>query len=159
MKHGDGSVIIWVAISWYSADPVITLNDQITASYYVDILGSQVHPMVQMFPNSAAIFKNDSSPIHKSRSVQSWFEEHEDVLKHFPWPAQSPGLNIIEPLWSVLDSGVRSRFPSPSYLEQLEDVLHVEWYSILLETIQNLYESIQRRIQTVLQADGGPTPY
>jgi len=133
VKHGDGSVMIWVAISWYSTDPIIILNDQITASYYMDILGSQVHPMVQMFPNGATIFKNDSSPIHKSRSVQSWFEEHEDVLKHFPLPAQSPDLNIIEPLWSVLDSGVRSRFPSPSSLEQLEDVLHVEQYSIRLD--------------------------
>ena len=134
--------MIWVAISWYSADP-ITLNNQITASDYVDILGSQVHPMVQMFPKSAAIFKNDSSPIHKSRSVQFWFEEHEDVLKHFPWPTQSPDLNIIEPLWSVLDSGVRSRFPSPSSLKQLDDVLHVERYSIPLETIQNLYSLFQ----------------
>jgi len=119
-------VTIWVAISWYSAAPVPTLNGQITARNYVDILGSQVHPMVQMlFPNSAAVFKDDSSPIHKSRTVQSWLEEHEDVLKHSPWPAQSLDLNIIEPLLSVSDSWVRSRFPSPS-LKQLEDVLHVE---------------------------------
>jgi len=72
--------MIWVAVSWYSADPVVTLNGQIITSDYMDILGSQVHSMVQMFPNSAAILKDDISPIHKSRSVQSWFEEHEDVL-------------------------------------------------------------------------------
>jgi hypothetical protein len=64
--------MIWVAISWYSADSIIILNGEITASDYVDILGSQVHPMVQiLFPNSAAIFEDDSSPIHKSRSDQS----------------------------------------------------------------------------------------
>jgi len=28
-----------------------------------------------------------------------------------------------------------------------------------LETIQNLHESIPRRIQAVLQANGDPTPY
>jgi hypothetical protein len=27
-------------------------------------------------------------PIHKARSVQSWFEECEDALHHLPWPAQ-----------------------------------------------------------------------
>jgi hypothetical protein len=124
VKHGARSVMIWVAISWYSADPVITLNGQITAGDYMDILLNRVHCMVQMFSNSAAVFIDDSSPIHKARSVQSWLEEHEDILKHFSWPAHSPELNIIEPLWSVLDSRLRSRFPFPSSLKQLEDVLH-----------------------------------
>ena len=26
VKHGGGSVVIWAAISWYSAGPVITRN-------------------------------------------------------------------------------------------------------------------------------------
>jgi hypothetical protein len=38
VKHGGGSVIIWAAMSWHSAGPVITLNDRITASDYVDTL-------------------------------------------------------------------------------------------------------------------------
>jgi len=41
----------------YSAGPKITLNGQITASNYVDILDNQVHPMVQMLlPNNDVIF-------------------------------------------------------------------------------------------------------
>jgi hypothetical protein len=95
---------------------------------------------------------------HTARSVQFWFQEHEDALQHLPWSAQSPDLNIIEPLWSVLDSRMRSRFPPQSSLKQLEDVLQEEWYSIPLQTIQNLRETIPRRIQTALRANGGPTP-
>ena len=121
----------------------------------MDILCSLVHPMVQvLLPNNDAVFQDDDSPIHTARSVQSWLEEHEDALQHLLWLAQLPNLNIIEPLWSVLESRVRSRFPR-STLKQLEE----EWYSIPLETIQNLHESIPRRIQAVLQANGGPTPY
>ena len=90
-KHGGASVTIWAAISWYFAGPMITVNGEITASDYVDILGNQVHPVVQMlFPNSDAIFQDDSSAIHTGRSVMSWFEEREDALQHLPWPAQSP---------------------------------------------------------------------
>ena len=59
--------MIWAAISWYSAGAVITLNGQITASDYMDILGNQVRPMVQMFPNNDAVFQDDSSPIHTVR--------------------------------------------------------------------------------------------
>jgi hypothetical protein len=64
---------------------VITLNGQITASDYMDILGSQVHPVVWMLllPNDA-IIQDDSSPIHTARSVQLWFEQHEDTLQHLP---------------------------------------------------------------------------
>ena len=47
VKHGGGSVMIWVAISWYCAGPIITLNGRITASDCKDILGNQVHAMVQ----------------------------------------------------------------------------------------------------------------
>ena len=85
----------------------------------MDISGNQVHPVVQMFPNNDTIFQDDSSLIHTARSVQTWFEEHEDALQHLPWPAQSPYLNIIKPLWSVLESRVRSRFPPTSSLKQL----------------------------------------
>jgi hypothetical protein len=71
--------------------------------------GSQVHLMVQMlFLNDVIVFKVDSLPIHTARSVQSWFEEHEDELQHVPWSAQLPDLNI-EPPWSVFESRVRSR--------------------------------------------------
>jgi hypothetical protein len=136
---GSRSVVIQAAISWYSAGPIITLNGQITAIDYMVILGNPVHPMVQMvFSNNDAIFQDDNSLIHTAVSVQSWCEEHENVLQHHPWPAQLPDINIIEPLWSVLESWVRSRLPPPSTLKQLEDVLSEDWYRIPLETIQNL---------------------
>ena len=62
--------------------------------------------------------------------------------------------NIIEPLRSVLERMVRSRLP-PLSLRQLEE----ECYSIPLESIQNVYENIPRKVQAVLQADGGSPPY
>jgi len=40
VKHGGGSVMIWAAMSWYSAGPIVTLNGRITASDYVDTLGA-----------------------------------------------------------------------------------------------------------------------
>jgi hypothetical protein len=55
--------------------------------------------MIQtLFPNNDAGLQDDSAPIHTCGTVQSWFEEHDDELQHLPWPAQSPNVNIIEPL-------------------------------------------------------------
>ena len=132
MKHADRCDDLGSNI-YYSAGPVLTQNAQNTASDYMDILGSQVHPVVQvLFSNNAAIFKDNNLPIHIVRTVQSWFEEHEDSLQHLLWLAQSPNLNIIKTVWSIGESRVRSRF-SPSFLKQLE-----EWNSIPLETIHIL---------------------
>ena len=78
----------WAAVSWYSIGPIITLNSRITTSDYVDILGNQVHPLVQMlFPYYDEIFQDDSLPTLTARSVYSWFEEHDGALQHLPLPA------------------------------------------------------------------------
>jgi hypothetical protein len=110
-----------------------------------------------LLTNNDAVLQDDRSPIHTVRSVLSWFEQHEDALQHLPWTAQLPDLNIIELLWSVLESKVRGRFLPPSPVKQLEDVLHEERHNIPLETIQNLRESTSRGTQAVLQANGDLT--
>jgi predicted Zn-dependent protease len=84
------------------------------------------------------------------------FEEHEGELQHLFWPAQLPDLRIVEPLWSASETTVRSRFPPSTSLKQLQDVLQEEWYKIPLQTVQNFYEFVPRRIVAVLKAKGGP---
>jgi len=107
-----------------------------------------------LFPNNYAIFQVDDVPIHTARSVHSWFEEHEDALQHLFWLAQLPTLDIIKPLWSFLESRVRSRFP-PLSLKQLEE----EQYSIPLETVQNLTLVYSKKDTSCVTGIGGPTPY
>jgi hypothetical protein len=151
--------MVWAAISWYSVGPIITLHGQITARNCMDRLGNQVHPTIQTFLNNDAVFQDDSPPIHKAGTAHSLFEKHESELQHLPWLAQLPDFNIIELLWSVLETRVRNRFLSPTSLKQSEHILPEEWYKILLETVQNLYGSIPRMTAAVLKAKGDPTPY
>jgi hypothetical protein len=126
VKHGGGFVKVWAAISWYSVGSTVTDYGRITAREDVDRQGNQVHHMIQtLFPNISAIFQDYNTTMHTTRTVGSWFEEHEDQL-HLSWTTQSPLLNIIEPLWSVLEIGVRNRFPPRISPKQVEDVLQEE---------------------------------
>jgi hypothetical protein len=58
-----------------------------------------------------------------------------------------------------LETGLWNRFPPPTSLKQLEDILQEEWYEFPLVAVENLYESISKNISAVLKAKGGPTPY
>jgi hypothetical protein len=74
VKHGDGSVMIWAGISWHSAG---ILNGQIAGCYYVDILGNQGHPVIQMlFPSNGAFFKGDNLFIHTQPEVFNLLLRH-----------------------------------------------------------------------------------
>jgi hypothetical protein len=82
-------VIIWEAISWYSAVPIIILHGRNARREYVDRLDNQVHPTIQtLFPNSHAVFQDDNAHIHTAVTIQSWYEEHEGELQDLPWPVQ-----------------------------------------------------------------------
>lgn len=115
--------------------------------------------MQTLFPDGDGIFQDDNAPIHTAGIIKSWYDEHSEDFQHMPWPAQSPDLNIIEAVWSILEVQIRNVYPPPSSLKALEELLISEWYKIPTETIQKLYQSIPRRVQAVIKAKGGPTPY
>lgn len=48
----------------------------------------------------------------QSRANANVVEEQEEEAQYLPWLARSPDLNIIDPLWVVLEQQVRARLPS-----------------------------------------------
>lgn len=77
--------------------------------------------MVQtLFLDGDAIFQEDNAAIHSAGCIGSWCENE---VKHPPWPAQSPDLYIVEPVWDSLENKVRSRFPPPAFIKELASVL------------------------------------
>jgi hypothetical protein len=130
----------------YSVGLIITILGRITEREYAERLDNQVHFMIPtLFPNNSTVLQDHSGPLHTAGIVQPWFEEHEGGLQHLPWSAQSPDLNIIEPLWSVLETKMRNSFLPPASLKQFADFIQEKWYKIKLETVQNMHESITRK--------------
>ena len=65
--------------------------------------------MVQdFFLEGNTIFQDDNAPIYKAKVVTKWLEEHSSEVEHLIWPLQSPNLNIIKHLSSILEKQVRS---------------------------------------------------
>ncbi|GFX90284.1 transposable element tcb2 transposase [Trichonephila clavipes] len=57
--------------------------------------------------------EQDSSTSHTFRIVTEWLQEHSSEYRHFRWPPNSPGMNIIEYIWDALQRVVQKRSPLP----------------------------------------------
>jgi hypothetical protein len=75
------------------------------------------------------------------KDVVDWLEESVDVIPD--WPANSPDLNPIELLWSVLKAAVRKFHPQT--IDELKAVLQAAWKSIP-QTIDGLVDSFPARL-------------
>ena len=75
------------------------------------------------------------------------------------WSAQSPDLNPIENLWDEIKRSVKNEKRKPKNLNELERLVKKTWRSIPQDKIKRLVESMPRRVQAVIDANGGPTKY
>jgi len=78
-------------------------------------------------------------------------------VEELDWIAQSPGAHPIEHLWDELEW--RARPSRPTSVSDLTNALLDEWAKIPTDTLQNLAESLPRRVEAVIDAKGGPTSY
>mgnify|MGYP000465789738 FL=1 len=101
------------------------------------------------------MYFEDNDPKHTANVVKDWFQDN--AVEKLSWPSQSPDLNPIENLWSILDFKLKDRVVNT--LPALFAVLEEGWNSIPVETLQDLVWSMPRRIEAVLAANGYATKY
>jgi hypothetical protein len=125
---------------------------------YNDILDNSVFTTLwQQFGEGPFLFQHDNAPIHKARSIQKWFVEIS--VEEFDWPAKSPDLNPIERLWDELERRLRDKPNHPKSVPDLANALVGEWKQVPAAMFQHLVESLHRKVEAVIAAKGGPTPY
>lgn len=99
----------------------------------------------------------DNAPPHTSRVANNFFET--EGVTVFEWPSCSPDVNPIEHLWYRMKTKIRARQNNSANAEQLIQTALEEWANVTEEEINNLIESIPRRIQAYINARGGNTDY
>ena len=94
-----------------------------------------------LFINTDFIFQQDNDPKHTAKITKKYLENKGITV--LEWPAQSPDLNPIENLWSILDRELKNRKPSNE--AELFNILNVSWQKLSHDICQSLVESMPRR--------------
>jgi hypothetical protein len=110
-----------------------------------------------MFGNEPWAFLQDSDPKHTSNRVREWLDENVEYIAKTDWPANSPDINCLENLWAVLKKRVNEH--NPRDLDQLQRAVETEWDAVTPGLLQNLVDSMGRRLAAVRENQGGPTAY
>ena len=159
--------MIWAAITKNGVAAVVPIRGTLNGVRYLDILKANLPSIVQRdFPlprlaGTEPVFQHDNAPCHKFLPVERWLRQ-EATFKHMHWPPYSPDLNPIENLWPMLKDAVRRRGQAANLDQLWENIQAVvaelntpQW----TRKIRNLYESMPRRIQAVIDANGYQTKY
>ncbi|ENN82705.1 hypothetical protein YQE_00926, partial [Dendroctonus ponderosae] len=100
--------------------------------------------------------ENNSRP-HRALIVREY--RNEVGIQRLVWPARSPDLNVIEPVWDQLKRRIRRRDLTPENLAELENAVLQEWHNIPQELIRKLLYGISRRLSDIIRARCVNTPY
>jgi transposase/predicted transcriptional regulator len=159
VKHSPKRMF-WGCFSWFGLGPIIPLVGPVTGKTYRDVLETYAVPTLKEQARKVRkkfVFQEDNAPVHTAKVARDFLNLNNVAL--LPWPPQSPDLNPIEELWSIVESGLRKRKPGPSNIQELEKMIIEEWKSIPKETYRSLISSMPSRIQAVISAKGGHTKY
>lgn len=145
--------MVWGCFCGYGVGRLYLVEGILEQNQYIKILEEQMLPSGrEHFGDRYWIFQRNNDPKHNARHVKAFMLERDIHLLPYR-PAQSPDLNPIENLWSILDHNVRDRRPQSK--AELFRVLQDGWNAL----DRRLADSMPRRIQTVLDNNGWPTKY
>ena len=146
---------------WYGGPgELVTIDGQLNSLEYINILETSLLPSVRAYaiPDPDPIyFVHDKSPIHTSRLVRDWFARHPEFVV-IDWPSKGCDCNPIENLWGIMvnEWGVEEKTRAA-----VERKTREVWEGIRVtpDICSKLVDSMQTRLEEVIEAGGGWTRY
>ncbi len=141
--------MIWAAMSSAGVGPLCFLKSTVNAAIYQEILEHFMLPSAdKLYGDADFIFQQDLAPAHTAKGTKSGFNDHGVTV--LDWPANSPDLNPIENLWSIVKRKMRDTRPNNA--DELKDTVKESWASIPPQQCHKLITSMPRRTEAVIKA-------
>jgi transposase len=132
----------------------------IIAKIYLEILKEYLPTLM----DADTIFMQDNAPIRDAGKVKKFIVDM--AFELLDWLPYSPDLNCIENLWKLLKEKINAWYPelgtlpkNESSLQKLISAAIEVWEQFDIELINQLIDSMPRRIAAVVAAKGWYTKY
>ena len=155
-KQGSCSIGIWCCMIYYGLGIHCIFDGRLNSTRYIQILNENlIESMEKLRQVQPFIFQQDNAPCHRAKIVTEWFTDKK--IECLKWPANSPDLNCIENLWSWLDRELAK--VGPRSLGELKEIVPEILERVPKKVIENLVDSMPRRINACMKNKGGVTRY
>ena len=140
----------------------------VDAEYYIeDILEKEVKPLLKRSKrtNEATTnkrrftFQQDGAPAHTSKQAQDWcLQNPPNFINKDDWPGNSPDLNPMKNLFSILNEKVYCD-PELQTLDELKKRIRKAWRGITIDCLKSLLHSMPKCLESVIVKNGGHCGY
>ncbi|GFX56685.1 transposable element Tcb2 transposase [Trichonephila clavipes] len=152
------SIMLWAGIMINGRTRLhVVANGTMTGQRYIDEV---LLPHVRLFRGAVGdkfVFMDDNATCHRTLAVQDCLDSED--IQRLVWPARSPDLNPIENVWDALGRQVAGLNYPPTNKNTLIRALTDEWDKLPQQLLDNVVQSMVRRVEYYITLLGGHIPY
>ena len=163
VKNGRVLQMVWGCFIGTKLGPIAFIDGTVNSDMYIDILKEKFIPFIDVVVADGltnVVFQQDNATPHVSRKTQKFLDAAaiERTFTVMQWPPNSPDMNLIENLWAHLKTELHKRYPDTLTIQgppriiriTLRQRLNEVWWEISEEVLNDLVESMPRRIQALI---------
>ena len=143
-------IMVWGGFSIKGLVGYHSFNTIMDGHYYVQILQDHLIRNARKQFGRRWRLQQDNDPKHKSRVAQQFLSK--EAPEVIDWPSNSPDVNPVENLWSIIKRRVEKR--KPTNLQELDIFLHEEWDKTDMVVLSHLVDSMQSRCLALIKSKG-----
>lgn len=134
---------VWACITLGGLESYVIFKENMDSLKYIEILRTNL----VIIYNEQYLFQQDNSSVHKCKKVMNFFKEQN--IKQIDFPSNSPDLNPIENLWSILKKEISKKrdINCDNFYDTIDKSLKNIQYHYVFNCISNMHVRIGELIK------------
>jgi hypothetical protein len=160
IKRHPPTIHVWGGIGLHFKSKLYFFNQNLNAALYCKIISKRLPPYytfeLKPHERNKWILVQDNDPKHTSKRATKVLDElAPDRIRD--WPSNSPDWNIIEDVWSMLESELERK--RPTTIPKMKRVLSKAWADLDMTKVRSSVQSLPARLEEGIKLKGERTSY